>query len=160
MVTVEASSKGKATKILDLIDVDFSKSGSTVKAVTKIDNSFKSAGNFNINYMVNIPSDKNLVINNTFGNLFVNELKANGDLNVKHGSITANLLQASSPENMKLNLEYGKMSVDELAGAVFECKYSKVSIDELGDLKLSSKYSTFSIDEMKSLDADSKYDNF
>ena len=39
-----------------------------------------------------------------------------------------------------------KMSVDELAGAVFECKYSKVSIDELGDLKLSSKYSTFSID--------------
>ena len=35
-------------------------------------------------------------------------LKANGDLNVKHGSITANLLQASSPENMKLNLEYGK----------------------------------------------------
>ncbi len=160
MITVEASSKGKASKILDLIEVDFSKSGSTIKAVTKIDNNFKSAGNFNIDYTVNIPSDKNLVISNTFGNLFINALKANGDLNVKHGSITANMLQASSPENMKLNLEYGKMSVDELAGAVFDCKYSKVSIDELGDLKLRSKYSTFSVDEMKSLDAESKYDNF
>lgn len=160
VVTVESTSRGKASKILDLINVNFSKSGSTAKAVTEIDKEFKSSGKFSIDYTVNIPSDKNLVIDNKFGNLFVNELKAKGEFNIKYGQLTANSLEAASPEDIKINLEYGKLNADKLSGAIFNCKYSKVAIDEVGVLELDSKYSSFSFDEIESLKLASKYDNF
>src|SRR5690554_4420393 len=62
VVTVEASSERRANELLALIDVKFSKSGSTVMAKTELDRIFNSKNRFSIDYEVNVPSDKNLHI--------------------------------------------------------------------------------------------------
>ncbi len=160
LVTVEAGTQSKATKMIELIDVKFSKSGGMVKAVTEINKNFKSAGDFSIDYTVNIPSDKNLVINNKFGNLFVNELTAKGEFNIKYGHMTANSIVGSTTNDIIVNLDYGKLHIEELSGAMVNSKYSKFLMGEVGDLQLNSKYSTYNIEELDNINVQSKYDNF
>ncbi len=112
LVTVEASSESKANELLNMIDVEFSKSGNTVKAVTSIENNFKSQRQFSINYEINVPSDKNLIVSNKYGNTIVNKLNANGDFDIQYGNITANELTAPANGKMNIMLAYGKGNIE------------------------------------------------
>jgi hypothetical protein len=159
-ITVEAVSESAADKFLDLIEVNFSKSGSTVKAETTIDNGFKSQKKFSIDYKINIPPDKNLKISNQYGNTLVNKLNANGNFNIKYGGFSANDLQKPENGTMKLELAYGNASIDEANDLDVDVSYSPVSIDNIQKLNLVSKYSQMSIDEAGTIVADSKYDQF
>lgn len=177
VITVEAPNEGKANELLDLIDVDFGKSGGTVKAETDIDKEFKSRQKFSIDYTVNIPSNKNLNISNKYGNTFVNVLNANGTFNIQYGSFTASELKAPSDGNVDVLLAYGKAEIGSANDLKVEVKYSKmnfgdvknvtlgsnysvVTIEEAGDIQIKSKYDTFDFEEVQSVTATTKYSHF
>lgn len=157
-ITVEAANERKAEELLDMIEVNFSKSGSTVKAVTEIDNNFKSQKNFSIDYKVNIPSDKNLMIENKYGNTFVNNLTGNGNFDIKYGNFTANELKTPESGDLKLDLKYGNGSIGEASYLTADVGYSPLTIEEIKGLKLESKYATIEVEEGGDLQIDSKYD--
>lgn len=157
-ITVEAANEKKANELLNMIEVKFSKSGSTVKAETDIEDNFKSQKNFSIDYEVNIPSDKNLYIENKYGNTLVNSLEADGIFNIKYGNFTANELKTPNGGDLKLELKYGNGSIGEASNLVAEVGYSPLTIDELESLKIESKYSTIEVEEGKHIQIDSKYD--
>ena len=157
-ITVEAGSESAADKLLEMIEVEFSKSGSTIKAETSIENSFKSQKKFSIDYTINIPTDKNLKISNQYGNTLVNKLNANGTFNIKYGSFSANELQKPENGTMKLDLAYGNASIDEANDLDVDISYSPITIDLVKKLNLVSKYSQISIDNAGDVVADSKYD--
>jgi hypothetical protein len=158
LVTVEASSESKANDLLEMIDVDFSKSGSTVKAVTTIENNFKSQRKFSINYEINVPSDKNLVVSNKYGNTIVNKLNANGDFDIQYGNITANELVAPANGKMNIMLAYGNGNVETTGNLNLDIKYSNISFGTINDFILESKYSTVEFDKGHIIQIDSKYD--
>ncbi len=160
IVTVEASSESRANKMLQFIDIDFSKSGNKVKAETSIDNDFKSRKNFTIDYTVNIPTDKNLIIENKFGNVVVNELNARGNFIVKYGLFSAYKLNGVNPEDINITLEYGKATIETISSAIITVKYSKIFMGKANDLELTSKYSVLNIEELNSITLDSRYDTF
>ena len=157
-ITVEAGNEAAADKLLGMLDVNFSKSGSTLKAETSIDSGFKSQKKFSIDYTINIPSDKNLKISNQYGNTLVNKLNANGNFNIKYGSFAANNLQKPANGTMKLDLAYGNASVDEANDLDVDVSYSPISVDLVKKLNLVSKYSQISIDKAGEVIVDSKYD--
>ena len=159
-ITVEAGNESAADKLLEMIEVTFSKSGSTLKAETSIDNGFKSQKKFSIDYKINIPPDKNLKISNQYGNTLVNKLNANGSFDIKYGSFSANDLQKPETGTMKLNLAYGNASIDGANDLDVDVSYSPVSIDYVKNLNMESKYSQISIDEVGTIIANSKYDQF
>ncbi len=159
-VTVEAPNERKANELLDLIDVDFGKRGSTASAITIIDNDFKSRQKFNIDYRVNIPSGKDLIISNKYGNTIVNELGADGDFNIQYGNFSANGLNAPPNRDMKLQLAYGKADIGSVSSMFVEVKYSTMNIGEAGDMEIESKYSVLNIEEAKVVKIVSKYDTF
>jgi len=153
IVTVEASSDSKANELLNKIDVNFSKSGNVVKAVTSIENNFRSQRSFSIDYTVNAPSDKNLRVANKYGNVVVNRLTGTGEFDVQYGNITAVSLKGVST---RLNLAYGKGNIDETGDLETDISYSNISFGETGDLRLNSKYSTVDLDKAKNIQNSAK----
>ncbi len=160
LVTVETFSSSKAEKVLDQIEVVFSKSGSKIKAETNIENNFKHRQKFSIDYTVNIPSDKNLIIENKFGDVIINKLKAKGNINIGYGNLSAVTLHGKSMGDINIELSYGKANVESISDAEIEMKYSKFFIGDINTLDLDSKYSVVSIDEINSFKAESKYDTY
>ena len=160
IITVEAANESKADELLGDINVSFKKSGTTVSAVTSLDNNFKSQRKFSIDYEINVPSDKNLTVSNKYGDTFVNKLNANGSFDIKYGSFSANELVAPENGTMKLDMAYGNGSIDEAGDFEAIIAYSPLSMDEVGNLKMESKYSQISIDNAGETVIDSKYDKF
>ena len=160
LVTVEASSDSKANELLDKIDVDFDKNGSTVMAETTIENNFKSNREFSIDYVINVPTNKNLVVSNKYGNTVVNKLNANGDFDIQYGNINANELIAPNNGRINLDLAYGKGNIETTGDINIDISYSNLTLGTLNDLKLDSKYSTIDFEKGRVIQIDSKYDKF
>jgi len=159
-VTVEAGNERKAGEVLSMIKVNFHKSSGTAKATTSISNNFKHKGKFSIDYEINIPSNKNLVLSNKYGNTFVNELNAKGDFNIQYGNLTANALNSPGGTKTNILLAYGNASVGTGADMNVDIKYSNMTIGEIDDLKLESKYSVVEVEEGSDIQIESKYDKF
>ena len=159
-VTVEGANEKRTDELLDLIEVNFSKSGSTAKAETEIKSDFKSQKKFSIDYVVNIPSDKNLVLENKYGNTIVNKLTGNGDFEIKYGNFTASELLTPASGNLSVDLAYGNATIGKATDINVNVSYSPMTIDELNNLKLESKYSSLEVGEAAKMVIDSKYDKF
>ena len=160
VVTVEASSESKANELLNQIDVDFSKNGSTVMAETSIENNFRSNHEFRIDYVINVPVNKNLIVSNKYGNTVVNKLNANGDFDIQYGNILANELIAPTNGKMNLNLAYGKGNIETTGDINIEISYSNITMGTINDLQLESKYSNIEFEKGRVITIDSKYDKF
>jgi hypothetical protein len=160
VITVEAGNESKAEELLDQINVRFGKSGSTLKAETRIDSDFKSRRDFSIDYLVNIPTDKNLDISNKYGNILVNVLNANGTFDIQYGNFTVNELNTPASGTMNIFLAYGKADVGSSNDLKVEVKYSTMNFGQIDDLKLDSKYTVVNLGSASSVVAESKYDTF
>lgn len=160
VVTVDAPNESRANELLEQINVAFSKSGNTVSAETRIDSDFKSRSEFSIDYLVNIPTDKNLDISNKYGNTIVNVLNANGTFDIQYGNFTANELNTPANGTMDVALAYGKADISLSNDLDVEVKYSTMNLGETDDLLLNSKYTVINLGKASSVNADSKYDTF
>ncbi len=160
LVTVEASNESKANDLLDKIDVEFGKNGSTVKAETSIENNFRSNREFSIDYVINVPTNKNLIVSNKYGNTVVNKLNANGEFDIQYGNISANELVAPNNGKMNINLAYGKGNIVTTGDINIDISYSNITLGTIIDLQLESKYSTVEFEKGRVIQIDSKYDKF
>jgi hypothetical protein len=160
IITVENQSSSRAKELMDQIEISFNKSGGLVSAETNIEEGFKSKQTFSIDYLINIPKDRELNINNRYGNVIVNELDAKGFFDISYGSLTAGKMKAPAGSPMTIIVNYGKANLETINDANLEFKYSKLYADEINRLVLDSKYSTVNLHKTGNLTLESKYDSF
>ena len=158
VITVENPTGAKAKELMSMIEVNFQKSGSMVIAETQMDDNFKSKQSFRIDYLINIPKDRDLDITNRYGNVIVNELEAKGTFNVSYGNLTAGNLKAPSGSPVSVVVNYGKADIESINTANMEFKYSKLYAGEIGQIVLDTKYSTVNLHKTGNLTLNSKYD--
>ncbi|MBW8330885.1 MAG: hypothetical protein K0M40_02610 [Prolixibacteraceae bacterium] len=158
VITVENPTGAKAKELMNMIEVSFQKSGSMVIAETQMDDNFKSKQSFRIDYLINIPKDRELDITNRYGNVIVNELEAKGTFNVSYGNLTAGNLKAPSGSPVSVVVNYGKADIESINVANMEFKYSKLYAGEIGQIVLDTKYSTVNLHKTGNLTLNSKYD--
>jgi len=158
LITIDNASSSKAKELLNKISIEFDKSGGTVSATTEIEENFRGNSNFSIDYLVNIPKDRELDISNKYGNLILNELEAKGNFEVNYGSMTAGNMKAPSGSPIQIFVSYGKADLESVNEANMEFKYSKLIVDKIDILTLDTKYSTVTIHKISNLTLDSKYD--
>ena len=156
-ITVQNNSENRAIDLLDLIEIEIIKSGGLIKAETLITDKFKTTQNFSIDYKINIPKDRNITINNRFGNIVLNELEGKGIFEIAYGNFTSG--EISSVNSTQLNLSYGKADIESINKLKAEIKYSKLFIGNASGIEISSKYSGLNIEEINDLQLDSKYDD-
>lgn len=160
LVTVEGSNEKRLNELLDKIEVEFRKNGSTAKAETKIEGNLKGQNKLSIDYVINIPSDKNLNIENKYGNTVVGELTGNGNFVSKYGNFTAYDLATPEDGTLKLSLAYGNASIGSASYLNADVSYSPITIEEVKKLKVESKYSSINVEEADDIQAISKYDKY
>jgi len=160
IITIDNPSSSRAKELLDKIRITFDKSGGLITAETEIEDNFRSKQSFSINYLVNIPKDRELNITNRYGNVIVNELEAKGYFEVNYGSMTAGKMKAPAGNPVQIIVNYGKADLETINDANLEFKYSKLYADEINNLVLDTKYSTVNIHKTGHLTLDSKYDGF
>ena len=156
-IWVEGSGN-RAQRLLDNIGVNISKSGSTVSAVTEFRNDFNNNNqDFSIDYIVSVPADRELAVEQKYGTVNMNNLTGKGIFDIMYGEIRAkNLLSPS----LSLNLSYSKANIEETKDMALTIKYSKIGLSKGENLKIDSKYSGLTIGDCKDVSLDSKYDDY
>ena len=157
-ITVEALNEAKANQLLDLIKINIRKNGGLLDVETVITQDFKTKQNFSIDYRINIPRDRNLMVSNKFGNVVLNQLEGKGTFRIEYGNLTSGTLNVPAGSDFRLEMSYGKADMESVNHLNGEIKYSKIFIGEAGQTTLDSRYSVLNIQKTDKLQLDSKYD--
>lgn len=155
-IWVEGTSD-RARRLLDNINVTVNLSGSTVVAVTSIENTLNGNNEFSIDYHVSIPADRELAVVQKYGNVNMKDLNGKGTFEIKYGELNGQKLL--SPD-LKMDIAYSKVNLDATKNLLLTLHYSKLKLEKGNNLKAETRYSGMNIGQCNQIDADSKYDNF
>jgi hypothetical protein len=156
-IWVEGLPRDKARALLNKIDVSIHQEGGTVYAETDITSDFKTRQTFSIDYHISIPADRDLTVEQRYGNVAMNNLTGKGQFEIKYGNLTAKKLNSPS---LSFDLAYSKAQVDQTNDLNTTLRYSKLFLTSGKRLTVDSRYSVVKVDTCDYLKADSRYDDF
>jgi hypothetical protein len=147
-------------RIAEQINFEFSFSEGKVNAETVFDEGFKSNQEFSINYVINIPTNKSLEVENKYGNVTLDNLKASGYFEIAYGNINGNSLIAPENQKIKLDLKYGNASFENINHLLASVSYSKLRAVKIDMAELDTRYSSIFTEKSTEIVANSRYDNY
>ena len=163
------SSASKLRKLNDDVKIDFTGTNTYIIAKTviksesgRIASELKSIGNtisgsnkrMEINYMVRVPEYMDVVLNNKFGDIYMDDLEGQVDIELSNGVLKANRLEGNSA--IKLNFANGM--IKSLGSTTMKLSYSDLVLEEVGQLDLDSKSSKLNVDSVNVLKINSRRD--
>jgi hypothetical protein len=173
VVESKANDDRLAQEELDRIEISFSKSGDTVRALTSVRNR-TGGGNsqFTVRYFVSMPSRLGATLAQKYGDINMpdnNDGKYN--LDVKYGNIHAgNFSQPLDIEAGYSNIALGKagdltidarycgnISLGDIAKLTIDCKYSNVVVRDVADMSLENSYGNIKAGTVNNLTIETKY---
>ncbi len=154
-VTVSSTSEKNCQELLDNIQVLFTEGTTMVQAATN----FKSSLNYNkdlhIKYLVKIPKNAKVNVDQKYGNITVPELYNSLTLVCKYGSVFIGKLHH---KNNNLKLDYASAStIENVNQAHLEMKYSSLQIDKADEIDLVGNYNTLKASSIGNFKAETKY---
>ncbi len=168
VVTIDYPAKFKGKPLIEYIHVSFSQSGNKITAETQIDEnsierwySSHDKKKFSIDYTIHAPTYINFQLLNKYGDVFINELSGQADLEIRYGFVRINKLSRGNIKPLNtLTLAYSKGTIEEAGWLMLEMKYSKLEIKHGKAIAGDTKYSHLQIDNISSVVFQSKYDEF
>ncbi|MCK5135052.1 MAG: hypothetical protein KAR19_04630 [Bacteroidales bacterium] len=141
-VKVDASSKSKAEETLKKIQISIQKSGNTISLETKMDQGWSRNVKTEISITIKAPAYINLNMENSYGDLFIQEVSGLALLDLKYSNIKAGKLSRGNekPYN-QIDLAYSNGTIDEAGWIEMELAYSDMEINSSQMLFVESKYS-------------------
>ncbi|MFT5749887.1 MAG: hypothetical protein ACI93S_001160 [Ancylomarina sp.] len=160
-ITAHASSESKAEYLFKGIEINMDQIGETIMAFTEMQKNFKTGNKFSIDYEVFMPEYMQISLNNKFGDIYINTVKAKTNINLSYGNLLAEkFLYPNEKPLSSINLSYAKATINECNRTKLTLKYSKMNIGTSETLIVVSRFSKLHLDNNISLIADSKYDAF
>ncbi len=171
-VKVEHPSGERASRILEMISIEFTEAEGNLRAETIFNRDFSrefsswrwrgSGQTFSISYKVSMPAWISLDLTNMYGKTLIDELSGHVRVNVKYGDLAiGRLTRGESRPLNSINIAYGKLNVDELGWAEINARYANaITIGKARALLIDSRYSKISVSELSSLVADCRYDGY
>jgi len=160
-VTVEASNEERARDLFEKISVTLEKRGSDIIGMTEFDIR-SSRSNFSVDYEIFMPKSLNTVIDNRYGDIYINELTGHLDLNLKYGALRIRTLsrENETPHN-KVDISYSENSHIRNCGWLkLNMAYSEIEVERSTALMILSRYSKLYTEVGNSIVAEGKYDNY
>ena len=163
------SNSSKLRKLKEDIRIDFTGTKSYIIAKTmiksesgRIASELKSIGNtisgsnkrIEINYMVYLPVYMDVVLQNKFGDIYMDDLDGQADIALSNGVLKANRLLGNST----IALSFANGMIKSLGSSNLKLSYSDLVLDEVSQLDLSSKSSKLNVDSVNVLKIDSRRD--
>lgn len=155
-IWVEGTSE-RAKRRLNGINANVSLNGSTVVAITAIENMETWNGEFSIDYRISIPADRELAVIQKYGKINMKDLTGKGSFEIKYGELNGQKLL--SPQ-LAMDIAYSKVNLEAVKDLSLVLRYSKFKVEKGNNLKTESRYSGVTIGDCNETIADSKYDNY
>lgn len=165
IITVDACNEDDAQQVFDRIEIDFDNQSKYVSAQTSISDKNKSwwkslkgcETSYSIDYLVSMPASNNLIVENKYGDLYIDELDREAEVTLGYG----NLRMEGVGDNLQLEFSYGNGFIVEAGKNLqAEIRYGKTKITEVGNARIQSKYSTIEIESCETLESETKYDRY
>lgn len=158
-----ANSEQQAQEMLNRISVGDSRSGNTIFVRTEMGSVNSKGGNqsFEINYTINMPDDNALVLKNSFGNVYLPDLKGKVDLKVSYGAFKIGNL-SNATNNIKASFcNSASNSISFLNKGTVELAHSTVNLGGTNGVSGTSKFTDLKIGNLsEALDMEVKYGTF
>jgi hypothetical protein len=155
-IIVDAGSEEKADKVFDRINVEIGGDKNKVTGITEIGKMSMNNVDFSVDYYIMMPNSLNLELNNSFGELFVEEVNGPAIINLEYGEMEINALNGTGNE---LTLKFSEGSLDYINEGKIRIEYGGVDIEGANILDVHSRFSEVSIEKSGSLVLDSQYDD-
>ena len=174
-IKAEKRNERDAQELLDRISIEVTESGNRKAFVTDINGSIKNKNGetFRIEYQIKMPRTHNLEAEQSFGELYVDDVEGDSRLTVKYGSMVAGKLDGNVDlevsfsnaeiESMKqgnAEIKYGSLDIEFSENMELEQQFSDVSLGKIGSLRLESKYGNVEIEEASIIDGETNFSNF
>lgn len=168
-IILTESSESKLKKLKEDVRIDFTGTSTYIIARTRIESEsgriaseIKSISNtitgsnkrMEINYMVYLPEYMDVVLNNKFGDLYLDDLGGQVDIELSNGVLKANRLEGNSV----IDLSFANGMIKSLGSATLKLSYSDLVLNEAGQLDLDSKSSKLNVDSVNVLKINSRRD--
>ena len=163
------SSTAKLKKLKEDVKIDFTGTKTYIIAKTVIDSErgriaseIKSIGNtisgtnkkVEINYMVFVPAYMDVVLTNKFGDIYMDDLEGQVDIDLFNGVLKANRLKGNS----SISLSFANGMIKSLGSSTMKLSYSDLVLNEAGQLDLDSKSSKLNVDSVNVVKINSRRD--
>jgi hypothetical protein len=157
-IKVSGNSENWVSQRLNDIDVDITALKSQISAttvITQLNAKGNSNNKFEINYVVKIPKNGSVNLNNKYGNITMTDLLSSAIIHCKYGKITLGKL--NSIDN-NIQIEYcTNSSIESINSGIVTAKYSDLQIEKVNKLDLISDYTDTIIQDANSVNYTSKY---
>jgi len=157
-IEVTKRSDSKAQQYLDKITIDIDDaSTNNLSFKTMISGNLDNSGNdrLKIEYRVKVPKTLNMDLENSYGNLYLQDASGNIDINVSYGNFKIGEL--SGPVDIKLS--YGNGEVEKVNNGDIVVRYSNLEVEDAGNVDVSNSYSNVDFGVSKDVDLVNKYGN-
>jgi hypothetical protein len=155
-VTVDASSQERANKILDRVSVSLTGTADKVEAITNISEMGSNNVEFSVDYLVMMPKNVRLDLDNRFGETYIAEVEGSSKVEIQYGELEAQSFRNSS--NV-IVVKFSDAQIGYLEGAEVEVAYSEMEMTKGNSLKVNSSFSEVDMGSFKNFDIISKYDD-
>jgi hypothetical protein len=166
-----ASNTEKLMKMFNGISVNITETSYVIRAQTDFNNSFNSLietfkgltgeiipfeSSIEINYYINLPSYVNLKIENSYGDVYLEDISGELTLSVANGSFKANNINRAS----SITLSFCDATINKINSGNINISYSDLLIKESGDIRMTSRSSKITLNKIVNLNVDSRRDKF
>lgn len=169
-ITAYGKDYNDAERMLDRVDIDFSKTNQYLTIETILDRKsgfFKEVWNnisdysktllsknkIEIDYEIYMPETAVLDLDNKFGDVYMYELNSKCDITVMHGN-----LRAGKFDHANIDVGYGDVRIKELNEGTLTLRGVEGDISKLGEVQLKSSSSSLTIKEADRVTLDSRSD--
>ncbi len=161
-IIVYDKTEERAQERIDGIQIEISESSNQISLTTEMEEDWKNkvplVGNtknkVEVNYVVRMPKSGSLEIAHKYGDLFLDDIDGNVDIEMKYGNIKGESLNGNFTE---MDLGYAKAEIEYIRNGDLEIKYSNLELEKSPKLQIESKYSNIEIEQVDEMDIDSKY---
>jgi hypothetical protein len=163
------SSASKLKKLKEDISIDFagtnnyiiakskfkSESGRIASELKSVSHTISGANkHVEINYLVYIPEYLDVVLTNKFGDIYMDDLTGQVDIELSNGVLKASQLEG----NANIALSFANGMIKSLGSCTMSLSYSDLALGEVSQLDLNSKSSTLNADSVNILKINSRRD--
>lgn len=159
-ITAKSSTQQKAEELIEKVNIDITEEKNAAYFDTEFDlKGLNGKSDIKIEYLVNAPKELNVSLEQKYGNIYIQELTGEADVEVKYGNLEAGtLIQAKSDGWNSIEVAYGNGSIVNAGLISAKVKYGELSIEDSKSLSIESAYSKVYLGAVKALSIESKYD--
>jgi hypothetical protein len=160
-VIAKSADKAAAQSKIDAISLNLSKQANTIIGVTSIETengwNWSLFGgtkvSYEINYVVSMPTNLVLTVENKYGNIFLPEMGNQVNINLKYGNLEACNIGGA----LRIDMSYSKGTVGSVGDMTGVFSYSDYIGCSGKNISITAKYSKIILDNATSVTANSKY---